>query len=246
MEEDEAMLDCNMVGRLGVLAAVTAIACEGGAGVEAPELRAFDLAPRPPAAERAGELIRAEPSRADAGMPACTLSPDCESVPLVFLELGACCTATTSCGLEVRNGPPDLRETVASVLELGEGETCAPRDRFFLTHPGSEDLRVATDTGEEILLTTGCNTASILSISFIGCCMPSNRCGVSTYGVWDTIGVLAPGAPFSRLQCVSSKTLNQQLEHSQFRGLRFLPDTDAPCDHAALDAQLPPVEPSPY
>lgn len=179
---------------------------------------------------------------ADAGAAACTLSEDCDSVPLVFLSLEACCTASTSCGFAVRGGPPELQETVASALDLGAGETCAPRDRYFLTHPGSEDLRIADDDGEEILLTTGCRTASILSISFIGCCMPNDRCGVSTYGVWDTLGVLAPGRPFSRLECVSSKVLNAQLEDSQFRGLRFLPDTDAPCDHAALDAQLPPVD----
>jgi hypothetical protein len=181
-------------------------------------------------------------SRSVPAAPACTLPEDCESVPLIFLTLDACCTATTACGLEVTGAPPELRETLASALELEKGETCAPRDRFFIKHPGSEDLRIETDEGKEILLSTGCDNASILSISFIGCCMPNNRCGVSTYGVWDTLNVLAPGEPFSRLQCVSSKELNAQLADSKFRGLRFLPDTDTSCDYAALDAQLPPLE----
>jgi hypothetical protein len=174
--------------------------------------------------------------------PACVLPADCESVPLTFLTLDACCTATTACGLKVTGAPPELRETIASALELGDGETCAPRDRFFIKHAGSEDLRIETDEGKEILLSTGCDTASILSISFIGCCMPNNHCGVSTYGIWDTLNVLAPGEPFSKLQCVSSKELNAQLADSKLRGLRFLPDTDKSCDYAALDAQLPPVE----
>ena len=89
-------------------------------------------------------------------------------------------------------------------FELREDETCVARERFFLRQPGSEELRIATDAGEEILLTTECDNASVLSINFIGCCMPTGRCGLSTYGMWDTFAIALPDAAFSKLQCVSS------------------------------------------
>lgn len=242
----------KMLRGLGSLGALGFVACAGAGALEEQEREAFDSKARSPAAlsvdarSPSPDLV---PRTPDAATAECTISPDCESVPLPLLTLEPCCTATTTCGFELNSVDPEQRETVAAAVGLGEGETCAPRERFFIRHPGAEDLRVSTEAGKDILLTTGCSTASILSINFVGCCLPNNRCGVSTYGIWDTLAVLAPGAGFARLECVSSKKLNAQLADSQFRGLRFLPDTDAACDYAALDAQLPPDDsliPIPY
>ena len=233
-------------------AAVAALACDGasiesepawqGAIAEAREEPAslVDAGPR----EDAG--AQSATSRSDASSGSCTLPPDCERAESPIFSLEPCCTERIACGFSRTMVPPelqDLQETIATAVGLHDGDTCAPRDRFFIKHPGSEDLRIQTQSGDEILLSTGCETASILSISFIGCCMPNNRCGVSTYGIWDTLAVIAPGEPFSRLQCVPSSELNAQIGRTKLRGLRFLPDTDAPCDYAALDASLPPADP---
>lgn len=226
------MLLGNPLRGLCALAALSTPACDDGASLE------------PASSELAS--LRTEPPSPPVARPAssCTLTPDCRSVPLVFIDLKACCTPTTACGFEVTGGLglPDFRDTVADAVGLGPGETCAPRERYFIRHPSIDDLRIATEGGKDILLSSACDSTSILSITFGGCCMPNNRCGVSTYGIWDTIGVLAPEAPFAKLQCVAAAQMNAQIAESRFRGLHYLRDTDAPCDYAALDATLPPAD----
>lgn len=240
------MLYASLVRGLASLAAMAVVGCDGASAEPEQQTRESLRAEARAALDGGMQSVPLTPAMSDAAAATCSLPPDCEGAKTAVFSLEPCCTERVACGFASIDAPPELtelQETVATAVGLTDGETCAPRDRYFIRHPGSEDLRVKTESGDEILLTTGCDTASILSINFVGCCMPNNRCGVSTYGMWDTLAVLAPGEPFGRLQCVSSKELNAQIGSSKLRGLRFLPDTDKACDYAALDAWLPPAEP---
>ena len=236
------MFESSVRRVLSSLVALIGIACD--AGERDPEaINESSLAEqRTPAQNGDGgtRSTRDAARRPRAGSGACSIPPGCDRVPLMVLSLEPCCTESIACGFEVVGGTPELRDTVAATLALPPGETCAARERYFIKHPTTEDMRLDPESGPDILMTSKCDTASILSVSFGGCCMPNNRCGVSTDGMWDTLAVIAPGEPFSKLECVASKELNAQLEDSRLRGLRFLPDTDQACDHAALDARLPP------
>jgi hypothetical protein len=172
----------------------------------------------------------------------CTIPEGCEAADFGVTKLNPCCNESIECGLALE-GSAEFRDTLTSALDLPKDQTCIARDRYFLTHAGSEEKRVVDEQGNQYLLTYECDTASMLSWSFIACCMPNKRCGVSTYGLYDTLAVLVPGAPFSQPECVSSAELNAQLKDSKLAGLAHLHDTDKACDYEALAARLTESEP---
>jgi hypothetical protein len=106
--------------------------------------------------------------------------------------------------------------------------------------PGQSEQRVQTEGAPDQLITPECETRSLLSFTLPGCCMPNNRCGVSNYHIADIL--LALGgvpAPFTRVQCTSTETLNIEFRLTPLAGLGQLPSSDGPCDYNALDAKLP-------
>jgi hypothetical protein len=244
------MLDSNALPRVCLLGALLALGCDDGS--KAPERKPTTVDEDDDGDDDDDGVSG---TKRDAGTGgggkrdasgsggSCKPSPDCVEVPFMYgVTLEPCCSESFACGFEV-NAAPQFRETLATALNLGEDETCIERDRFFLTHPGTDDLRTVTEDGEEIILALECDTASFLSFNFPGCCMPNGRCGVSTYGLWDTIAVFDPEAGFAKQECVSAKELNEQIGDSKLRGLRYLPNTDKACDFEGLDERLGPAEP---
>lgn len=175
----------------------------------------------------------------------CRPEKSCKSVLTSVFTLEACCTEEVECGFDLTH-PEDLRSSVLAAFGVPEDanaeERCVERSRYFLTFPSDAEERVATGRGEDLLVTRDCESSSMLSVSFAGCCLPNDRCGISTYLIHDTLAVLAedPQAPFAQLECVSVAEMNRQLSESILAGFAHLPQTEGSCDYAALAARLPP------
>jgi hypothetical protein len=100
--------------------------------------------------------------------------------------------------------------------------------------------RVEVEGGDDILITPDCESFTVFAFILPGCCLPDDRCGLSTDESSPTLGALAgdPQAPFARPECVPAEVLNQQFRDSQV--LLPLARTVAAgkCDHAALADEL--------
>lgn len=212
-------------------AAITLLACGGGepqpaSGAQTGARDGRDEAESPP--DTKGEASRG-----------CELPADCKSVRTVPITIDACCTELVSCGFKLDEDPRQ-RESARVALGAEPGEICIERSRYYLIFPGSEEQRVQVEDGDDLLLSTDCESTAMLSFSFIGCCLPNNQCGVSTYGVHDTLAVIVgEDEPFTHLQCVTVAELNRQLADSSLAGLAHFRATEGSCDYAALDARLP-------
>ena len=181
------------------------------------------MAPREPAADGGGS------AGYGGGKLFCLHPPDCLSVFTAAVGLATCCPQNgEACGY-----------SVAYPSSLDDG-SCRPNSAVFLELPGQPEQRVTTPGAPDQLITPLCGSRGVLAFSFPGCCMPDDRCGVSTYQLADILlGLAGVPAPFTRPECVSVETLNAQLRATALAGMgQLAPSTDS-CDYADLQARLP-------
>jgi hypothetical protein len=185
---------------------------------------------------------------------ACTLPPDCRDYKTPFASGSACCSATTPCGYtlspvdeETKMYFPDL-EPFLEQITMGDPNRCAPEWYTFGSRPGLYDHRVEVEPeiGEDILVAESCESFTVLAFILPGCCMPDNRCGLSTDESWPTFESFVEGkpAPFTKPECVSATELNQQFRDSgTLADFARLKESGMSCDYAALAEKFPPFSP---
>lgn len=159
----------------------------------------------------------------------CIQPPSCIPVFTPTVGLDTCCPINgEECGY-----------TVEYPRELDDG-TCRPNSAVFLQLPGQEEQRVVTEGRPDQLITPDCETRSLLAFNMPGCCMPDNRCGISTYQIAPILlGLSLVPAPFTDVECVRVETLNAQFRVTPLAGMAQIPPSDGTCDYADLDARLP-------
>lgn len=161
----------------------------------------------------------------------CLPPPTCVPVDTLPFAFDVCCPEHEDCGYQI-----------ARPTELADG-TCKPVSEIFLKQPGQPEQRVVTEGQPDQLITPDCETRTLLAFSLPGCCMPNNRCGVSTYAVADILlGLVLFPAPFTFVECVSTQQLNQQFRATSLAAFGQIPEATGTCDYADLDARLKPPE----
>lgn len=77
-------------------------------------------------------------------------------------------------------------------------------------------------------------------MTLVGCCLPDDRCGVSTHINRVTLNGFAsgPDAEFSQPECLSAVDFNDRLERTELAAMAVLPDAEQRCDYAALSRRL--------
>jgi hypothetical protein len=179
---------------------------------------------------------------------ACTPRADCLDLDLQGVPFEACCSPVTDCGYTLPEPEPetlmyypDLPELQAQLTEGDPEGRCVPSSFYFGVRPGLADDRVKVEGGDDILITLGCDSYTVLAFILPGCCLPDDTCALSTSESAPTLGYLAEdlAAPFASPECVPAETLNQQFRESG-KLVGFAQTTaSGSCDHAALDAMLP-------
>jgi hypothetical protein len=180
----------------------------------------------------------------------CTIPADCHDLTTSFFQYPACCSPNEACGYAVSFDEafldvyPQARELLANVAADDPEGKCVPERYVFPTRPGTYDHRVQVDGPEEadILVAAQCESRGLLAFTLPGCCMPDDRCGISTDEVALQLGLLLGGeeAPFSKPECVTADELNTQLAASSLHAFARIPATSsAPCDHRALAEAFP-------
>ena len=139
---------------------------------------------------------------------------------------------------------PQARDLLLNVASDDPEGKCVPEKFVFPVLPGTYDHRVQVEGPAEgdVLVAAQCESRGLLVFTLPGCCMPDNRCGISTDEVALQLGLLLEGeeAPFSKPECVTADELNAQLKASSLSEFGRFPSTaGAPCDHNALAEALP-------
>jgi hypothetical protein len=178
----------------------------------------------------------------------CTVQPDCPDISTTFFSSSACCTPSHACGYllpEVNDASRALfpmLDGFAEMWTMGDpNHRCADSKLFFDVRPGLDEERRQLDDGGQILITPTCMSYTLAAFILPGCCMPDNRCGLSTHMSYDTLGVLNDlmPAPFTQPECVSAETLNQQLRATPKLGAWARTTASGSCDYKELDTKLP-------
>jgi hypothetical protein len=182
----------------------------------------------------------------------CTVQPaDCPDLITPFLNSKACCTPFHACGYLLPEGDEVTRSLFPQIEEFGRMWTmgdpsnrCANSKLFFDVRPGLDEERYLPDDGGQILITPSCMSYTLAAFILPGCCLPDNRCGLSTHMSYDTLSVLNElmPAPFTQPECVTAETLNQQFRATPKLGPFARTVASGTCDYAALDAKLPKPE----
>jgi hypothetical protein len=141
--------------------------------------------------------------------------------------LDPCCPTTRECGYKITRP-----------AELGDG-SCKPASEIFLEAAGADEKRIVTAGAPDQLITPDCETRVLIGYPLIGCCMPNNHCGVSTYQVANILlGLAVEPAPFTRVECVAVETLNAQFQASSLAGFGQLPASQGNCNYGDLATRL--------
>jgi len=158
----------------------------------------------------------------------CVPPATCLPIDTLPFSLATCCPDNgEQCGYQVTRP-----------VEQSDG-TCKPTSEIFLEQEGYDEQRVTAEDGPDQLLTPDCETRTLLAFPLVGCCMPNNRCGVSTYQVTEILAGLAlVPAPFTRTECVSVEELNAQFHATTLAGFGQIPPSNGTCNYADLDARL--------
>ena len=179
----------------------------------------------------------------------CRLPSSCQNIDSWIFTLTACCLEGNECGYELTN-PPELRDLIAQMGQAGESgggfnalAACVPATEIFRREPGEEEKRIPNPGGMDQLITPDCESRALLAFPLPGCCLPSNRCGVSTYQIRSVLQTVAIfPAPFTEIECVTVEELNAQFRQSLFAGAAQLPPSDGTCNYADLNMRLSAAE----
>jgi hypothetical protein len=180
----------------------------------------------------------------------CSIAVGCEDLATSFFQYPACCSPKVSCGYQVTLDDaflevyPQARDLLLNVASDDPEGKCVPESFVFPVRPGTYDHRVQVEGPEEgdILVAAQCESRGLMVFTLPGCCMPDDRCGISTDEVALQLGLLLEGeeAPFSTPECVTADELNMQLKASSLSEFGRIPATaGTPCDHSALAEALP-------
>lgn len=177
----------------------------------------------------------------------CRLPSSCQTINSIFFTFTACCLEGNECGYELTS-PPELRDLIDQTNSqagsndgFGAFADCVPATEIFRRTPGEEARRVTVPYGTDQLITPECESRALLEFPLPGCCLPDNRCGVSTHLIYSILGTIAVfPAPFGEIECVTVDELNRQFRASTLAGAAQLPPSDGTCNYADLNARFPP------
>lgn len=227
----DAAVDSGGAGRAGESGALTA-AGGGGAGGQAGAFAADGGGGSGGSAGQAGSAGRRGLSRR------CRLPSTCAPVDSLAVTLAPCCIEGNQCGYEITR-PDWLREQAIEMADGGTADLCNPASKIFTTAPGQPEERVLVDGGTDQLITPDCESRHLLAFTLVGCCLPNDQCGISTYQVADILaGLVLFPAPFTRVECVSVEEMNAQFRASSLAGFGQIPPSNGTCKYADLDARL--------
>ena len=233
-------------------------AATSGAGQTAPAPAAGSgaaaVSAAPAAAGSVATAGSATPAAAASGG-TCVRSPDCLDIMTSFFSFPGCCTQKYACGYEVSFAPeflavyPMARDLLVELTADDPNGKCANQTFVFPVKPGTYDHRVELPGPPEndILIDAKCESRGITVFSLPGCCMPDNRCGISTDEMAPQFQVLLEGetAPFTEPECVTADVLNQQIKATKLSAFARIPaTTGAACDYAGLAARIPRYKPT--
>jgi hypothetical protein len=179
----------------------------------------------------------------------CGLPRDCPDVRFLDMSMKACCASSEPCGYElpplddeIKMDFPQAQDLYDELTSADPDGRCAPLSFFFGDAPTLPEARVEVEDGEDILLTPDCTSFHVLAWSLPGCCLPDDRCGLSTDASWTIFAniIQGDGVPFDHPQCLSAEALNQQFRDSVVLESFARTTASGTCDHAALDERLTP------
>lgn len=174
----------------------------------------------------------------------CRIPRTCEPIDTLPFALAPCCYGASECGYELIR-PPELRDILIEMSMDGTANpdvqgTCMPAQKIFISEPGQEEQRIPVEGGRDQLITPACESRVLLAFPLIGCCMPNNQCGISTYQISGILSSLTLfPAPFKSIECLSATQLNTQFRAAGLGGLAQIPATTGTCNYADLNARLP-------
>lgn len=187
--------------------------------------------------------------RSDAGG-MCVKEDGCKDVMTPFFQYPSCCSPNVSCGYEITYDDaffevyPQARDVLFNLASDDPEGKCVPESYVFPVRPGTYDHRVEVEGPEEgdILVAKACESRGFWVFTLPGCCMPDDRCGISTDEVALTLELLLEGesAPFAKPECVTADELNMQFAASSLDEFARIPPTGgASCDYRALAEAQP-------
>ena len=196
----------------------------------------------------AGDAAISSNASSDAGM--CVAEETCKDLNTSFFQYAACCSPNVSCGYELEFDDaffdvyPQARDLLFELASDDPEGKCVPESYIFPVRSGTYDHRVEVEGPEsgDILVAQQCESRGFWVFTLPGCCMPDNRCGISTDEVAPTFELLLEGesAPFAKPECVTADELNRQFEATSLDAFARIPATSgAQCDHQALAEAQP-------
>lgn len=204
----------------------------------------------PGAAKTPAQTSQDAAAAGDAAM-ACMKDEGCKDLNTSYFQYPACCSPNVSCGYQITYDDaffevyPQARDVLFTLASDDPEGKCVPESYVFPERPGTYDHRVeieGTPESDDVLVAAQCESRGFWVFALPGCCMPDNRCGISTDEVAPTFEVLLDGAsaPFSKPECVTADELNAQLKASSLDAFARIPATSGgACDFAALAEALP-------
>jgi hypothetical protein len=179
----------------------------------------------------------------------CTIASSCVAIEIDALTSAPCCTPKSSCGyLLPEIDPvtlmffPDAKDFQAQITKDDPNGRCAPESFFFGPQVGFNEERYEEEGFPDILIASSCASFHIAAFTLPGCCLPDNRCGLSTHSNAPMFEYWAsdPTAPFAHPECVPAEVLNQQFRASKLVSVARV-SGGGTCSYAEIAARQPEV-----
>jgi len=186
----------------------------------------------------------------------CTIPPDCKDVRTIGFNLNVCCTKQLACGVDLtplvsgllgpESGLPEwiTRPLLKEVLPKGTDlkRPCVPPPAMWMPTKSLPDQRKPGNP--EILLAARCPSLALVGFPLYGCCMPDDKCGLSTHYMLSDIKALSnTPEKIPPAQCTTSATISKIVEDTTVKLFSPVPATMGSCNYASLKAKLPPLPP---
>lgn len=188
----------------------------------------------------------------------CTLPPDCKDVRTPGLNLNVCCTKKLACGIDMKpmidglldpnNGISTIfiREVIRATLPPGTDlkRPCLTPTSLWMPSPSLPDQRVYATPERDIVLAEKCPSLMLSGFPVYGCCMPDNKCGLSTHYVLSDMRMLSSTPEkIGPAQCTTAAGVTEMVKNTNISQFTPLPTPRATsCDYAKLYASLPKAE----